>query len=88
MPISSLLETVPDVQRVRRDYPATEVLTEVILNHLEEQTVISLDTLVCLMPEYTWNQIFHTVDELARCNKIVLRRHRFEYTLFSTLFVA
>jgi len=40
------------------------------------------------MPEYSWNQIFHAVDCLARCRKIVLRRHRFEYTLFSTNFVA
>jgi hypothetical protein len=40
------------------------------------------------MPQYTWNQIFHTVDQLARCNKIVLRRHRFDYTLFSTNFLA
>jgi hypothetical protein len=40
------------------------------------------------MPQYTWNQIFHCVDQLARCHKIVLRRHRFEYMLFSTQFVA
>ena len=59
-----------------------------ILDHLNEQTVISLDTLVCLMPQYTWNQIFHRVDQLARCNRLVHRRHRFEYILFSTHFVA
>jgi len=59
-----------------------------ILDHLNEQTVISLDTLICLMPQYTWNQIFRTVDQLARCNKVVLRRHRFEYMLFSNHFVA
>jgi hypothetical protein len=35
------------------------------------------------MPQYTWNQIFETVDQLARCNKIVLRRHRFEYMLLT-----
>ena len=59
-----------------------------ILDHLNEQTVISLDTLICLMPQDTWNQIFRTVDQLARCSKIVLRRHRFEYMLFSNHFVA
>ena len=85
MPASLLLESNPDVQPV----PApTDAVTTTILDHLNEQTVISLDTLVCLMPQYTWNQIFHRVDQLSRCNKIVLRQHRFEYTLFSTNFLA
>ena len=88
MPISCLLESDPDVHPSRRERPHSDALTDAILEHLDEQTVISLDTLVCLMPQYTWNQIFHTVDQLARCNKIVLRRHRFEYTLFSINFVA
>jgi hypothetical protein len=88
MPISSLLDSDPDVHPVQRERPDTDALTEIILGHLNEQTVISLDSLICLMPQYTWNQIFETVDQLARCNKIVLRRHRFEYMLFSTHFVA
>ncbi len=88
MSMSSLLEADPDVHPVQRERPHGDALTETILDHLNEQTVISLDTLICLMPQYTWNQIFHSVDQLARCNKIVLRRHRFEYTLFSTNFVA
>ena len=84
MPISSLLELDPTVG-ARYD---ADALTTTILGHLNEQTVISLDTLVCLMPQYTWNQIFHCVDRLSRNNKVVLRRHRFEYTLFSTNFLA
>ena len=84
MPMSALLESVPDVGR--KYHP--DLITAAILDHLEEQTVISLDSLVCLMPHYTWNQIFHGVDRLARCNKVVLRRHRFDYMLFSTHFVA
>ena len=88
MPMSSLLESVPEVHHFRQERSHTDALTETILDHLNEQTVITLDSLVCLMPQYTWNQIFHTVDQLARCNKIVLRRHRFEYMLFSTHFVA
>ncbi|MBU6432707.1 MAG: hypothetical protein KJS98_05260, partial [Nitrospirae bacterium] len=82
------LESDLEVHPLRQERPDSDVLTETILDHLDEQTVISLDTLVCLMPQYTWNQIFHRVDQLARCNKIVLRRHRFEYTLFSINFVA
>jgi len=84
MPISSLLESGSSVGT---PYDI-DVLTATILDHLSEQTVISLDTLVCLMPQYTWNQIFHRVDQLSRCKKVVLRRHRFEYTLFSTNFLA
>jgi hypothetical protein len=88
MPASSLLESDQDIHSLHRDRPDTDTLTATILDHLHEQTVISLDTLVCLMPQYTWNQIFDRVDQLARCNKVVLRRHRFAYTLFSTHFVA
>ena len=88
MPISFLLESAPDVHPVQWERPDTDALTATILDHLNEQTVISLDTLICLMPQYTWNQIFHSVDQLARCNKLVLRRHRFEYMLFSSHFVA
>ena len=88
MPMSSLLESAPDAHHVRRERPHTDALTATILDHLNEQTVISLDSLIGLMPHYTWNQIFRTVDQLARCSRIVLRRHRFEYMLFSTHFVA
>ena len=84
MVVSSLLESDPNVAT---PYDP-DALTGTILDHLNEQTVISLDTLVSLMPQYTWNQIFHCIDQLSRCNKVVLRRHRFEYTLFSTNFLA
>lgn len=59
-----------------------------ILVQIEEQDVISLDALVALLPQYSWSQIFHTVDCLARCGKIVLRRHRFDYSLFSIHYAA
>jgi hypothetical protein len=88
MPMSSFLESDPDVHCVERVPSYTDALTATILDHLSEQTVISLDTLIYLMPQYTWNQIFHRVDQLSRCNKVVLRRHQFEYTLFSTNFLA
>ena len=59
-----------------------------ILAHLNEEAVIGLDALVELLPEYSWNQIFNAVDQLARSGNIVLRRHRFDYTLFSTAYAA
>lgn len=88
MPTSSLLECDLDVHPLQQERQEADTLTADILDHLNEQTVISLDTLICLMPQYTWNQIFYRVDQLARCNKVVLRRHRFAYTLFSNHFVA
>ena len=88
MSISSLLESGLEIHPLRGARHDADALTATILDHLSEQTVISLDTLICLMPQYTWNQIFDRVDQLARCNRVVLRRHRFVYTLFSTDFVA
>jgi hypothetical protein len=88
MPISALLESTLDVQSLPHEHLNTDVLAVTILDHLSEQSVISLDSLINLMPQYSWNQVFCTVDQLARCSMIVLRRHRFEYMLFSTHFVA
>jgi hypothetical protein len=59
-----------------------------ILQHLNEEAVIGLDALIEMLPAYSWNQIFHAVDQLARRGKIVLRRHRYDYTLFSTSYAA
>jgi hypothetical protein len=59
-----------------------------ILTRINEQDVVSLDALTTLLPHYSWNQIFHAVDRLARRGGIVLRRHRFDYTLFSTHYAA
>lgn len=67
---------------------ATETLEQAILRHIDEQAVIGLDTLVILLSEYGWSQIFHVVDRLARSGQITLRRHRSEYTLFSTHYAA
>jgi hypothetical protein len=63
-------------------------LEQTILDRLEEETVIGLDELVEMLPQYNWNQIFHAVDQLARFGKIVLRRHRYDYTVFSTSYAA
>lgn len=87
MPMSSLLESDPDIHPLQGECSCIDDPTAAILDHLNEQIVISMDTLVCLMPQYTWNQIFYRVDQLSRSEKIVLRRHRCEYMLFSTHFV-
>jgi hypothetical protein len=66
----------------------TEPLEHDILAQVEEHDGVTLDALIDQMPDYSWNQIFHVVDQLARQRKIVLRRHRFDYTLFSTSYAA
>jgi hypothetical protein len=86
--MSSLLESDQKVYPLEGERSRGNALAAAIMDHLDEQAVISLDMLVCLMPQYTWNEIFHCVDRLTRCNRIVLRRHRFEYTLFSPDFLA
>jgi hypothetical protein len=65
---------------------ASDALQSRILERLNEEAVVGLDALIQMFPEYSWNQIFHAVDQLARVGRITLRRHRFDYTLFSTAY--
>jgi hypothetical protein len=67
---------------------SAETLEQAILRHIDEQTVIGMDALIILLPDYSWSQIFHAIDRLARSGNITLRRHRSEYTIFSTLYAA
>lgn len=82
MPAHALLDA-PSSSQASHD-----TLEQAVLRHIDEQAVIGLDTLVILLPDYSWNQIFHAVDRLARSGGITLRRHRSEYTLFSTHYAA
>lgn len=66
----------------------SHTLEQTILDRLEEETVLGLDELIEMLPQYSWNQIFHAVDRLARLGQIVLRRHRYDYTLFSKSYAA
>ena len=65
---------------------STADLKAEIVGRLNEESVIGLDALIQLLPQYSWNQIFHAVDQLARDGSVVLRRHRYDYTLFSTAY--
>ena len=88
MPSRALFQSEPETRRAGWAHSAADACTVTILDHLHERTVLTLDSLICLMPEYRGNQIFYCVDALARGNKVLLRRHRFEYTLFSADCVA
>jgi hypothetical protein len=59
-----------------------------IVKVIEEQGVVGLDALIIELSLYSWSRIFDAVDRLARSEKIVLRRHRFDYTLFSRDYAA
>jgi hypothetical protein len=67
---------------------STDELKTRILEQLNEESVIGLDSLVQMLPEYSWNQIFYAVDQLARVGRIVLRRHRYDYTLFAKTYAS
>lgn len=63
-------------------------LEEGILSHVEEELAISCDTLVMLLSEYSWSQIFSAVDRLARDKRVTLCQHRYGYSLFSAGYAA
>lgn len=63
-------------------------LEQAILDYIDEEAVVGLDSLIALLPQYSWSQVFHAVDRLARRGTIVLRRHHFDYTLFSVNYAA
>lgn len=65
-----------------------KTLSSQILTLVEQHDMISLDALIYLLPHSSWNQIFHGVDGLARRGEIVLRRHGYKYTLFSSPYAA
>jgi len=50
-----------------------------VLAVLGESEFLTIEQLVEQVPELTWNQLFHILDDLSRRNAIVLRRRGFEY---------
>ena len=74
------------LERPQTTLLSTERLKADILERLHEEAVIGLDALVETLSDYSWNQVFHAVDDLARSGRIALRRHGYDYTLFSTAY--
>ncbi|WP_455245039.1 hypothetical protein [Petrachloros mirabilis] len=70
------------------EYNSVDELDQEVLRIINDEDAVSLDVLVTLMPGYSWNRIFHAIDQLARSGKIVLRRHGFNYTIFSHRYTA
>ncbi|MGC3973888.1 MAG: hypothetical protein QM771_05830 [Nitrospira sp.] len=52
-----------------------------ILELLHVRKSLSLEQVVTLVPELSWNQVFKTIDELSRHGKIILLRRGFDYEI-------
>lgn len=50
-----------------------------VLELLYVRRSLTLEQMVTLLPELSWNQVFKTIDELSRRGKIILLRKGFEY---------
>ena len=59
----------------------TDVSNIVVLDIVDRQGRLTMDTLVSLLPQLSWSMIFTAVDELSRDGAIVLQRRGFEYEL-------
>ncbi|CUQ66757.1 hypothetical protein [Candidatus Nitrospira inopinata] len=60
---------------------ATERTEARILTIVHARGTISLEELLLCLPEWTWSQVFTSVDALSRQGAICLRRRNFEYEL-------
>ncbi|MCP9447665.1 MAG: hypothetical protein NNA22_08865 [Nitrospira sp.] len=52
-----------------------------ILALVHARGAISLEELLSCLPEWTWSQVFTSVDTLSRQGAISLRRRNFDYEL-------
>ncbi|HQY59517.1 MAG: hypothetical protein WBB60_16795 [Nitrospira sp.] len=62
--------------------PSTSQCSDgLILDLLHDRRSLTLEQVVTLLPELSWNQVFKTVDELSRRGEIILLRRGFEYEI-------
>ena len=52
-----------------------------ILDLLGLRNSLTLEQVVTLLPELSWNQVFKTVDDLSRRGEIILLRRGYEYEI-------
>ena len=50
-----------------------------ILDLVRTKRSLTLEQVIALLPELTWNQVFRSVDELSRRGEIILLRRGFQY---------
>ncbi len=59
----------------------TQVNEAMVLKLLSHERSISLEAVVDLRPQMSWNQVFQCIDSLSRRGEIVLLRHGFDYEI-------
>ena len=59
----------------------TQANEAMVLELLSHERSISLEAVVDLLPQMSWNQVFQCVDSLSRRGEIVLLRHGFDYEI-------
>ncbi|MBS0158323.1 MAG: hypothetical protein JSS26_07015 [Nitrospira sp.] len=52
-----------------------------ILELVQMRKSLTLEQVVTLLPELSWNQVFKTIDELSRRGKIILLRRGVDYEI-------
>lgn len=52
-----------------------------ILELVQMRKSLTLEQVVTLLPEFSWNQVFKTIDELSRRGKIILLRRGVDYEI-------
>jgi hypothetical protein len=52
-----------------------------VLAILDDADFLTIEQLVQRVPQLTWNQLFHIIDDLSRREAIVLRRRGFDYEI-------
>ncbi len=52
---------------------------ELILATLKTHPAMTMEDLVALVPDMTWNRVFQAIDSLSRGGKITIHRRGFDY---------
>lgn len=61
-------------------HPSVSSISEyLVLDLVGMRQSLTLEQVVTLLPELSWNQVFKTVDELSRRGEILLLRRGFDY---------
>ena len=66
-------------------HPSISLKSEsLILDLLRGRKSLTLEQVVTLLPQLSWNQVFKTIDELSRGGEIILLRRGFQYEVERT----
>jgi hypothetical protein len=58
---------------------------DAVLELLRRERSIRLEAVVALLPQLSWNQVFHCIDVLSRRGEIILLRRGFGYEVIYRL---